>query len=76
MQLTLACFHEINTVCLDIFSADHQYEANLAMLGKIYDKVTDNFKDMDWIHKNKFIKASTIRPQSIHANQLERPSTI
>lgn len=47
MQLTLSCFHEINTAFLDIFSADHQYEANLSMLGKIYDKLTDNLKDIE-----------------------------
>lgn len=47
MQLTLACFDEINTAFLDIFSVDHQYEANRAMLAKIYSKLTDNFKDVD-----------------------------
>ncbi|WP_426330134.1 DUF5677 domain-containing protein [Pedobacter sp. R-06] len=47
MQLTMACFQEINIEFLNIFSIDHQYDANVAMLGKIYDKLTANFKRVD-----------------------------
>ncbi|WP_419700062.1 DUF5677 domain-containing protein [Mucilaginibacter sp. NFX135] len=39
MQLTMACFQEINTEMLAIFSPDHQFEANISILDKLYEKL-------------------------------------
>jgi hypothetical protein len=39
MQLTIACFQEINTEMLAIFSPKNQYEANITILDKLYEKL-------------------------------------